>query len=75
MGAMRWDDIDFGKGINYDKWEAYGQSKTAVILHALALAKNRHVGRAFAVHPGESATNLMMNGPAKEEIDALSECK
>lgn len=38
----------------YEPWSAYGQSKTANILHAVALdarGKNKGV-RAFAVHPG-----------------------
>jgi NAD(P)-dependent dehydrogenase (short-subunit alcohol dehydrogenase family) len=38
----------------YDPWSAYGQSKTANILHAVALdARGKDHGvRAFAVHPG-----------------------
>ncbi len=39
---------------NYEPWSAYGQSKTANILHAVALdARGKDHGiRAFAVHPG-----------------------
>jgi NAD(P)-dependent dehydrogenase (short-subunit alcohol dehydrogenase family) len=39
---------------DYDPWSAYGQSKTANILHAVALdARGKEKGiRAFAVHPG-----------------------
>jgi NAD(P)-dependent dehydrogenase (short-subunit alcohol dehydrogenase family) len=44
----------------YDKWQAYGQSKTANIWHALAL--DRRLGgdgvRAFAIHPGMIVTEL-----------------
>jgi NAD(P)-dependent dehydrogenase (short-subunit alcohol dehydrogenase family) len=38
----------------YESWSAYGQSKTANILHAVALdARGKDKGiRAFAVHPG-----------------------
>ncbi|GGC66420.1 oxidoreductase [Undibacterium terreum] len=38
----------------YDKWKAYGQSKTANILFALELDKRgaRHGIRAFSLHPG-----------------------
>lgn len=44
----------------YDKWEAYGQAKTANALFALyldTLAK-AHGVRAFSVHPGGIQTNL-----------------
>jgi NAD(P)-dependent dehydrogenase (short-subunit alcohol dehydrogenase family) len=55
---IRWDDPYFQQG--YDKWLAYGQSKTANVLFAVhldALAKDRGV-RAFALHPGAILTNL-----------------
>ena len=44
----------------YDKWQAYGESKTANILFTVGLderARERGL-RAFAVHPGVIATNL-----------------
>jgi NAD(P)-dependent dehydrogenase (short-subunit alcohol dehydrogenase family) len=44
----------------YDKWVAYGQAKTANVLHALALDRRlRGAGvRAFAIHPGAIVTEL-----------------
>ncbi len=44
----------------YEKWEAYGQAKTANSLFAVALdARAKAQGiRAFAVHPGGILTNL-----------------
>lgn len=44
----------------YDKWQAYGESKTANILFTVALdMRTRERGvRAFAVHPGVIMTNL-----------------
>ena len=44
----------------YDKWEAYGQSKTANIWHALELDRRLapHGVRAFAIHPGAIMTEL-----------------
>jgi NAD(P)-dependent dehydrogenase (short-subunit alcohol dehydrogenase family) len=54
-----WDDPDYERR-PYDKWQAYGQSKTANILHALEL-DTRFGSRgvhAFAVHPGLVATRL-----------------
>jgi NAD(P)-dependent dehydrogenase (short-subunit alcohol dehydrogenase family) len=59
MSGIRWDDIHFTRG-DYEKWTAYGQSKTANALFALALdAKYADQGlRAFSVHPGIIRTPL-----------------
>ena len=56
---IRWDDPQFER-TPYDKWLAYGQSKTANILFSVELDR-RLAGegvRANAVHPGMIATNL-----------------
>jgi NAD(P)-dependent dehydrogenase (short-subunit alcohol dehydrogenase family) len=56
--AIRFDDLMFETG--YEKWQAYGQAKTANVLFAVqldALAKDAGV-RAFAVHPGGIRTPL-----------------
>ncbi|WP_433803682.1 oxidoreductase [Actinomycetospora sp. CA-084318] len=52
----------------YDKWRAYGQSKTANVLFAVGLAA-RGV-RAFALHPGGIMTPLQRHLP-REEMVAL----
>lgn len=56
---IRWDDPNFDAG-PYTKMEAYGQSKTANVLHAVEL--ERRYGplgvHAYAVHPGMVATDL-----------------
>jgi NAD(P)-dependent dehydrogenase (short-subunit alcohol dehydrogenase family) len=55
----------------YDPWVAYGQSKTADSLFAVALdsiGQKRGV-RAFAVHPGGIATDLIRH-MSQAEIDA-----
>lgn len=60
MGEMRFDYYNFANGENYNKWYAYGQSKTAVILLTVALAK-RLEGKGektFSLHPGGIMTNL-----------------
>ncbi|MEM9247276.1 MAG: SDR family NAD(P)-dependent oxidoreductase [Pseudomonadota bacterium] len=53
------DDIGFKK-TDYDKWAAYGQSKTANALFAVGLnARLKALGaEAFAVHPGVIQTEL-----------------
>jgi NAD(P)-dependent dehydrogenase (short-subunit alcohol dehydrogenase family) len=51
---IQWDDLQFERG--YDKWQAYGQSKTANVLLAVELdrlAESAGV-RAFAVYPERS---------------------
>jgi NAD(P)-dependent dehydrogenase (short-subunit alcohol dehydrogenase family) len=64
---IRWDDLEFAQG--YDKWEAYGQAKTANVLFAVqldALGKDSGV-RAFALHPGGILTPLQRH-LAREEM-------
>src|SRR5512145_1320221 len=59
MSPVVFEDIHFERR-PYDKWAAYGQAKTANVLHALALDR-RLAGagvRAFAVHPGMIVTEL-----------------
>jgi NAD(P)-dependent dehydrogenase (short-subunit alcohol dehydrogenase family) len=67
--AIRFDDLQFDTG--YDKWEAYGQSKTANVLFAVQLdALGQDAGvRAFAVHPGGIMTPLQRH-LAREEMVA-----
>ncbi|MFM0234257.1 oxidoreductase [Paraburkholderia sediminicola] len=57
--AFDFDDPHFERR-SYDKWIAYGQSKTAGVLFTLALDKRGlpHGIRAFAVHPGRIETAL-----------------
>jgi NAD(P)-dependent dehydrogenase (short-subunit alcohol dehydrogenase family) len=63
-GAHRFSDIDFDDPNyhrrSYDRWQAYGQSKTANALFALGLDMRgqTHGVRAFSVHPGSIATGL-----------------
>ena len=71
MSGIRWDDIHFEKEA-YDKWQAYGQSKTANALFANALARRlkESGGHAFSVHPGGILTPLQRHLP-KEEMVAM----
>jgi NAD(P)-dependent dehydrogenase (short-subunit alcohol dehydrogenase family) len=50
--GIRFDDYNFSDGKEYDKWAAYGQSKTANILFALSIANRWKGVTAFSVHPG-----------------------
>ncbi|WP_328814304.1 oxidoreductase [Rhodococcus sp. NBC_00297] len=66
---IRWSDIDFTDG--YDKWQAYGQSKTALILFGKGLAALGAADgiEAFSLHPGAILTPLQRHLPLKEQID------
>jgi NAD(P)-dependent dehydrogenase (short-subunit alcohol dehydrogenase family) len=68
--AMRWDDLQFER--SYNKWVAYGQSKTANVLFAVHLdALGRQAGvHAFAVHPGKILTPLQRHLARDEMVKA-----
>src|SRR3984957_909367 len=55
---------------DYEPWSAYGQSKTANILHAVALdARGKDHGiRAFAVHPGTIVTTDLSRYLTMEQL-------
>lgn len=71
FGGVDFDDPNFERH-EYDKWKAYGQSKTANSLFAVALDKRGEAYgiRAFSVHPGGIYTDLLRYLPA-EELAAL----
>lgn len=69
LTGIRRHDPHFRTG--YDKWLAYGQSKTANALFAVHLdALGRDDGvRAFALHPGKIITGLQREMALQEQID------
>jgi NAD(P)-dependent dehydrogenase (short-subunit alcohol dehydrogenase family) len=71
FSALDFEDPSFERR-PYDKWKAYGQSKTANALFALALdvRGQGHGVRAFSVHPGAVLTELSRSIP-EEELRAL----
>lgn len=71
-----WDDIQF-ETREYSKFESYGQSKTANILHAVELERrfgDRGV-HAWAVHPGMVATDLGRHFTKDDYGDLLARAK
>ncbi|WP_069768729.1 SDR family NAD(P)-dependent oxidoreductase [Streptomyces sp. LUP30] len=69
FSGVRWDDVHWQQG--YDKWEAYGQAKTANALFAVhldRLARDRGV-RAFSLHPGGIITPLQRHIPKEEMVE------
>jgi NAD(P)-dependent dehydrogenase (short-subunit alcohol dehydrogenase family) len=72
FSPIRFGDINFNDGKDYDPWQAYGQSKTANILFSRELAirlKERAI-ESYSVHPGVIVTNLSrdVTKEAKEKI-------
>ncbi len=67
---IRWNDIHFERG--YDKWLAYGQSKTANALFAVHLDRSGHEAgiRAFSLHPGKIFTPLQRHLSQAEMVEA-----
>ncbi|MEM9515631.1 MAG: SDR family NAD(P)-dependent oxidoreductase [Actinomycetota bacterium] len=68
ISPIRWDDVQFES--DYEKWQAYGQAKTANALFAVELDRlGRDAGvRTFAVHPGGIMTPLQRHLPREEMI-------
>ncbi|MGW3307363.1 SDR family NAD(P)-dependent oxidoreductase [Streptomyces sp. NPDC001073] len=70
--GIRWDDIQWSQGTDkYDKWEAYGQAKTANVLFAVHLDRlgADHGVRAFALHPGGILTPLQRHLATEEMVE------
>ncbi|NUP16021.1 MAG: SDR family NAD(P)-dependent oxidoreductase [Streptomyces sp.] len=69
FSGMRWDDVHWRHG--YDKWQAYGQAKTANVLFAVHLDRlgAEHGVRAFSLHPGGILTPLQRHLPQEEMVE------
>ncbi|KAK3045612.1 hypothetical protein LTR09_012820 [Extremus antarcticus] len=69
---IRFHDFNFEDGTSYDKWKAYGQSKTANMLFSVALADRlgRLGLRSFSLYPGRIPTNIAQ-GVTQAELKAL----
>ncbi|MBI0298719.1 SDR family NAD(P)-dependent oxidoreductase [Streptomyces sp. PRKS01-29] len=74
LSDIHWDDPHFERH-DYDKYQAYGQAKTANVLFAVHLdALGRDAGvRAFALHPGAIADTRLSRHIAPEELAVLKE--
>jgi len=71
LSAIHFDDVHFERR-PYDRWLAYGQSKTANALFALELARRATAAgiTANAVHPGGIMTGLQQH-LSREDMNAL----
>ena len=70
LSGIQWEDVHFEN--SYDKWKAYGQSKTAASLLAVEVGNRmRDDGiKTYSVHPGGIFTPLQRH-LEKEEMIAL----
>jgi len=69
VSGIRWDDVHF-TAAPYEKWQAYGQSKSANALFANALSRRLQAsgGSAFGVHPGGIFTPLQRHLTIDEQV-------
>lgn len=67
IAGVDFEDVDF-RSRPYDKWKAYGQSKSANALFAVALDRRgqRDGVRAYSLHPGQILTDLARHLSAEE---------
>jgi NAD(P)-dependent dehydrogenase (short-subunit alcohol dehydrogenase family) len=67
--GIRWDDLQLNDG--YEKWQAYGQAKTANVLFAVQLDKlGQDAGvRAFSSYPGGILTPLQRHLTKQEMVE------
>jgi len=70
ISGMHWDDPHY-RTRPYNKWEAYGQSKTANVLFTRGLAQRGRT--AYAVHPGKIASGLYRFLPDEERAAIVGE--
>ena len=70
LSGIQWEDVHFEE--SYDKWKAYGQSKTAASLLAIEISERmKDEGiKTYSVHPGGIFTPLQRH-LEKEEMIAL----
>jgi NAD(P)-dependent dehydrogenase (short-subunit alcohol dehydrogenase family) len=73
FGPVDLDDPNYQQR-PYDKWEAYGQAKTANIWHALELDRRLQADgvRAFALHPGAILTELGRHLTAQDREELMA---
>lgn len=72
QGRMAWEDLQSQH--HYKAWNAYRQSKLAMLIFAQELARRSIQGGwgvvSLAAHPGIAATELVANGPGRNSLIA-----
>jgi NAD(P)-dependent dehydrogenase (short-subunit alcohol dehydrogenase family) len=73
LAPILFDDPTFDNGKSYNKWWAYGQSKTANMLFTRELS-NRYKSKgltSFSLHPGGIQTNLARDMTAADAVEPV----
>ncbi|KAG2175318.1 hypothetical protein INT44_007806 [Umbelopsis vinacea] len=75
LAPILFDDPSFDNGKSYNKWWAYGQSKTANMLftHELAKRYKFHGLVALSLHPGGIQTNLGRDMTAADALEPVTD--
>ena len=72
QGVMAWEDLQSAR--RYHAWNAYRQSKLAMLIFAQELGRQAEKGGwgllSLAAHPGIAATELVPNGPGRNSMIA-----
>ncbi|KAL2861654.1 hypothetical protein BJX68DRAFT_9775 [Aspergillus pseudodeflectus] len=70
LSPIRWADTNFREGETYNRWSAYGQSKTANMLMAVYLAEKLGPKGllAYSLHPGVIITTGLTRGVPFEKM-------
>jgi NAD(P)-dependent dehydrogenase (short-subunit alcohol dehydrogenase family) len=72
QGVMAWEDLQSAR--RYHAWNAYRQSKLAMLIFAQELGRQAEKGGwgllSLAAHPGIAATELVANGPGRNSMIA-----
>jgi len=74
MSGIRWPDPNYEDESGYDKWQAYGQSKTANVLFTVESERRwgPHGVHSFAIHPGVVVTDLARHLTRDDVADRLA---
>lgn len=77
LSGIRFEDPNFQDGKVYDKWDAYGQSKTANILFTNALVEKLGTKglKAYSLHPGQVFGTSLAVGFDEQDLADLSMCQ
>ena len=74
MGKNKIDFDDLQSERNYSPWNAYCQSKLAMLMFALELQRRSDANgwnlRSNAAHPGYARTDLIVNGPGENSLQS-----
>jgi NAD(P)-dependent dehydrogenase (short-subunit alcohol dehydrogenase family) len=65
-GRLHFDDPMYAR--RYDPWAAYSQSKLAMLIFGLELARRQDRVASLAAHPGFARTNLIANGMGRNAV-------